>query len=115
MSKKKLLGYRCNNCGKRIYPKHAVCSKCKNREFSEFEIDEIGTIITYTKLYAVPEGVDIKPLTLGVIEFNEGVKVTGQLINEDVKIGDKVRPVWGKLRKSEGKDIYGFKFEIARA
>ena len=114
MSKKKLLGYECNGCGKKMYPKHAVCPKCKKRAFSEFEIEKTGTIMTYTKLYAVPEGVDIKPLILGVIKFNDGVKVIGQLIGEDVKIGDEVRPVWGELRKSQGKEIYGFKFEIIK-
>jgi uncharacterized OB-fold protein len=32
-------------------------------------------------------------------------------VADDVEIGMKLRPAWGKLRMLRGKDIYGFKFE----
>ncbi len=110
MSEKRLLGFKCNNCGNKVYPERPICPRCKEREFSEFELGDIGTILTYTKLYAVPEGVEVRPLILGVAEF-DGLRIAGQLIGEDIKIGDKVQPVWGELRKSQGKEVYGFKFE----
>lgn len=110
MSEKQLLGFKCNNCKNKIYPERPVCPKCKKREFSKFELNSVGSVITYTKLYVVPEGVEVKPLTLGVMGF-DGVKVTGQLIGEGIKTGDKVQPIWGELRKSRGKEVYGFKFK----
>lgn len=111
MSEKKLQGHKCNSCGMKMFPKRSVCPQCRRKEFSEFNIEGPGTVITFTKLYAVPKGVDEMPLILGIIEFNEGIKITGQLIDKEVRIGDKVKPVWGKLRTSRGKDVYGFKFE----
>jgi uncharacterized OB-fold protein len=96
-----------------MYPKRAVCPRCKERRFSEFEISGLGTVLTYTKLYAVPEGVDELPLILGISEFGD-VMVTGQIVDKNVKVGDKVRLAWGKLRKSQGKEICGFKFEVVR-
>ncbi len=113
MSEKKLIGCKCNNCGKKIYPKRIICPECKQKSFSDFEIDKIGTIITYTKLYAVPDGLDVKPLLLGVADFN-GINIMGQITNKEIKIGDKIRPFWGKLRKSQTDEIFGFKFELIK-
>ena len=114
MSMKRLMAYKCENCGQKTCIKYSVCPNCRKRDISNFEIDGPGTVITYTKLYAVPKGIDEMPLILGIIKFNGGIQVTGQLVNEEVKVGDKVRAVWGKLRTSQGKDIYGFKFELIK-
>ncbi len=111
MSEKKMIGFKCENCGIKFHPLRKICPKCRNTIFSDFEINEKGKIVTFTKLYAIPDGIDEKPLIIGVMDFN-GIKITGQLVDKDVTIGDKVTPVWGKLRESQGKKIYGFKFKI---
>ncbi len=71
-------------------------------------------LLTYTRLFAAPEGVNQMPLILGIVEFPNGVRVTGQITTENVKLGDKMRPVWGFLRKSHGKELYGFRFETVK-
>jgi uncharacterized OB-fold protein len=106
--------FRCNKCGKKMYLKHAVCPACKGRDFEHVNIQGPGNVLTYTKLYATPEGIDEMPLVLGIIEFEDKVALTGQITTQDVKIGDKVQPVWGKIRKMQGKDVFGFKFEVVR-
>jgi uncharacterized OB-fold protein len=111
MPKKKMIGYKCENCGIEFHPKREICPKCRNTMLSEFEINEDGKVMTFTKLYAVPDGIDEKPLIIGVMDFN-GIKITGQLVDNDVRIGDKVTPLWGQLRESQGKRIFGFKFKI---
>ena len=111
MSRKEFLGIICRNCGKGMYTKHAVCPNCRGRQFEEFELGDQGVLLTFTKLYAVPEGVEQIPLTLGIVEFPGGMKVTGQIVADEVKIGDKLRPIWGALRKVQGKEVYGFKFQ----
>ncbi len=103
--------FKCEKCGKRTYLKHAICPSCKGRIFKKNHLEEIGTIITFTQLYATSEGIEEMPLVLGILEFGDAVRVTGQILNQDVKIGDKVRPVWGKIRKAQGKDVFGFRFE----
>lgn len=112
MSEQKMIGYKCNHCGIKLYPKRKICPKCRKSEFTELEINEIGKVLTFTKLYAVPDGIDEKPLILGIVDFN-GIKVTGQITDSEIKIGDKVEPFWRKLRESHGKEIYGFKFRLS--
>jgi uncharacterized OB-fold protein len=111
MSEQKMIGYKCEYCGIKIYPKREICPKCRKSEFTELEINEIGKVVTFTKLYAVPDGIDEKPLILGIVDFN-GIRITGQIADSKIKIGDKVEPFWGKLRESQGKKIYGFKFKM---
>lgn len=113
MSEKQLVGVKCNSCGKIAYPKRPVCLNCRGREFTEVKIGEVGTLLTYTYLYAIPEGIEQVPLTLGIVEFENNVRVMGQIESREVRIGDKLQPMWGFLRKKEGKEIYGFKFRLA--
>jgi len=42
------------------------------------------------------------------------VRALGQIMTDEPKIGMKLRPVWGKLRKIGEKEIFGFKFEPAK-
>jgi uncharacterized OB-fold protein len=87
---------------------------CRGTEFEEVELGEEAKLITYTKLYAVPQGIDMPPLTLGIVDFGNNVRALSQIMTDEPKLGMKLRPVWGKLRKIGGKDIYGFKFEPAK-
>jgi len=113
MVNQQLTGVKCNRCGKIAYPSRPVCLRCKGREFTEIAIGGKGKLVTFTYLYAVPEGITQLPLTLGIVEFENGVRVTGQIESKNVAIGDELIPVWDLLRKKEGKDIYGFKFKLA--
>jgi len=113
MSEKQLTAFKCIRCGKINYPKRPICLNCRGRDFTEVKISGEGKLLTYTHLYAIPEGVEQLPLTLGLIEFEEGIRVIGQIEDQNVKIGDKLVPVWGFLRKKDGKEIYGFKFKLA--
>jgi uncharacterized OB-fold protein len=90
-------------------PKHERCIRCKGEEFEEFELPQEGTLITWTKLYFPPEGIDMPPLTLGIADFG-GVRVLGQVLTDDPKTGMRVKPEWGYLRKLRGREIEGFKF-----
>ncbi len=106
----KWVAYRCKACGKLMLPKHDRCLQCKGEEFEEVELPQEGTLITWTKLYFPPEGIEMPPLTLGIAKFGE-VHVLGQVMTDDPKTGMRVKPVWGHLRKLRGRDIEGFKFQ----
>ncbi|MEM2878155.1 MAG: OB-fold domain-containing protein [Candidatus Hadarchaeales archaeon] len=108
---RKMFAYRCKRCGAIYYPKRARCAKCKFRDFDEIELGGSCTVVTYTKLYAIPRGIDRVPLVLGIVEFENGVRAFGQIRAENVEIGMRLRPVWGKLRTSEGREMHGFMFE----
>ncbi|MEW6222915.1 MAG: Zn-ribbon domain-containing OB-fold protein [Candidatus Hadarchaeota archaeon] len=109
----KFLGFKCKSCGRVMYPKHDRCLKCKATEFEEVELGKEAKLVTYTKLYAVPEGIEMPPLVLGVVEFPGGARALGQIASDNPMVGMKLRPVWGKLRMMKGKEIFGFKFEPA--
>jgi uncharacterized OB-fold protein len=106
-----MVGFKCRLCGKLQYPRHARCPNCKGTDFEEIGLGDECTLLTYTKLYATPEGIEMPPLLLGIVEFSNGVRALGQLLADDVDIRMKLRPTWGKLRILRGKDIHGFKFE----
>ncbi|MEM3421502.1 MAG: OB-fold domain-containing protein [Candidatus Hadarchaeum sp.] len=111
MVEQKFVAYKCRSCGRVMNPKHDRCLTCKGMEFDEIELPKVGKLVTYTKLYALPQGIEaLPPLTLGIVDF-DGVRVLGQLTTDEPAIGMSLRPVWGKIRKLNDKDIYGFKFE----
>ncbi|MEM2896105.1 MAG: Zn-ribbon domain-containing OB-fold protein [Candidatus Bathyarchaeia archaeon] len=111
LAEKKIFAYKCKKCGKAYYPKHSRCFKCKSKDFDEIELGNVCTLLTYTKLYAIPKGIDKVPLVLGIVEFENGVRVLGQITTEEVEIGMKLKPISGELRVIEGKPTLGFKFE----
>jgi uncharacterized OB-fold protein len=111
MAQNRLVAFKCKKCGTIAYPKRLLCSSCKGKEFEEYHLTNDGKIVTFTKLWAIPEGIEQLPLTLAIIEFGGKVRVTGQVLNEEIKIGDRVSPVWGHIRKIRGKEIQGFRFE----
>jgi len=111
MSENTLIGFKCKKCGAVAYPKRFLCPSCKAKDFEEYPLGDEGRVVTFTKLWAIPEGIERLPLTLAIVEFDGKVRVTGQVLSEEIKTGDKVRPVWGHIRKIRGKEIQGFRFE----
>jgi uncharacterized OB-fold protein len=109
VEEQKFVAYKCKSCGKVMLPKHDRCLGCKGTEFEEVELPKEGTLITYTKLYFPPEGIEMPPITLGIVDFGIA-RALGQITTDDPQMGMKLKPVWGKLRKLKGQDIYGFKF-----
>lgn len=107
----KMMGFKCRHCGKVMYPKHERCLSCRGIEFDEVSLDDECNLITYTKLYALPRGIEMSPLTLGIVEFGNKVRAMGQITTINPELGMKLHPVWGKLRKVGEKEVYGFKFE----
>ena len=107
----KMMGWKCRRCGKVMYPKHERCLGCKGIVFDEVSLGDECNLITYTKLYSLPRGIEISPLTLGIVEFNNKVKALGQITTNKPEPGMKLHPAWGKLRTIDEKEVYGFKFE----
>ncbi len=108
-----MIGVKCSKCSSIYYPKRDCCPKCKGMNFEETEMGDSCKLITYTELWAVPKGISQMPLVLGILEFDNGSRVLGQLIAKESKIGMRFKPVWGVVRTIGEKEIYGFKFEPA--
>ncbi|MFP3133291.1 MAG: OB-fold domain-containing protein [Nitrososphaeria archaeon] len=103
-------GYVCDKCGKVYTYKRKVCINCGSTSFNETELGDEAKLITYTVLYVVPAGIERFPLVLGIVEFNNGAKMFGQIMTDKPQVGMKLKPQYGKLRVKDGKEINGYYF-----
>lgn len=104
-------GYRCNNCGKLHHPARLVCDKCSAREFTEEVLDGEGTLLTHTRVYNLPVGIDKPFLDFGIVAMRDGVSVSAQIhVDGEVKTGMKLRATEGVIRELGGVEHTGFIF-----
>ena len=107
----KMFAYKCDNCGELHHPKHYVCRKCGGRDFEEMPLEGEVTLLTYTKVYNLPEGY-MKPfMAFGIVRFENGLTVSGQIDCEELHIGMKLKTTVGVIKEGVGKDYYGFIFK----
>lgn len=113
---KKAIGitaYKCKKCGKLHYPFHDRCLHCKGREFEKVAPQGNAKLLTFTRIYNLPWGFDQRYLTIGIAEFENGVRAMGQ-INADeetpLAVGMTMVPAWEPVRVTAGEDVYGLKF-----
>ena len=75
-----------------------------------------GTVVTYTVIHDAPAQFELqKPYVMAIIEMDEGVRLTSQLIDvppENLKIGMKVQAAFRKLGQEGEAGVihYGYKF-----
>lgn len=78
-----------------------------------------GTVVTYTVIHDAPAQFEMqKPYVMAIVEMDEGVRVTSQVIDtkaEDVKIGMRVQSCFRKLGQEGDAGVihYGYKFRPA--
>ena len=106
-----LKAYRCKTCGKLTHPRRLVCDACGGRAFAEEPLTGEVTLLTHTRVHNLPEGIDKPWLDFGIVEFENGVRVTGQLSVKDVPcMGMKLRAAEGTVRVLDGEEQQGFIF-----
>ncbi len=96
----KVMATRCKNCETVYFPPQVDCPKCLISDMEWFEVKQNGKLLTYSTVNYGPTGFEDKaPYTLGVGEFEEGMKIFAML-SRDIKEGDisvgmalKVAPV----------------------
>jgi uncharacterized OB-fold protein len=110
---KDILAYKCKKCGQLHYPFRMRCKKCGNLKQFEFEtvpLPKNGKLVTFTYVYALPGDFEVPRLGLGIVELENGVRVTGQLKAENPKIGMKVKGKIEVVRKDEFNERNGIVF-----
>jgi uncharacterized OB-fold protein len=110
MKKIAIVAYKCKKCGKLHYPFHDRCLACKSREFDKVEPQGDARLLTFTRIYNLPWGFDQRYLTIGVVEFENGVRAMGQIKADesyDLKIGMLLHPAWEPIRVQYGENVYG--------
>jgi uncharacterized OB-fold protein len=115
-----LLGTKCETCGNIFFPLRSVCPHCRrDGKPSPLALSGKGQVYTFTVIRVASEGFEaFTPYIVGLIQLEEGPKVTSQIVDcrpEEVYIGMRVEVCFRKLR-DQGKDgiiCYGFKFRPA--
>lgn len=107
----KMYAFRCTQCGELHHPKHYVCRKCGCRDFEEIPLDGEATLVTFTKVYNLPEGYMKPYLGFCVAKFDNGLCVSGQLEAENAEVGMRLKPAVGIIKEAVGRDYYGFIFK----
>ena len=103
MDELKMYAYRCKKCGKLHFPKYVVCQNpdCDGREFEAEELGGKAKLLTWTRVYNLPEGYTAPWLNFGIVEFPNGVRATGQIGFDDIADGMTVNATVGVIRDFE--------------
>lgn len=106
--------FKCRKCGRVTYPERAVCLNCGSRDFEQIPFGERCRLLTFSQIYQLPWGMNDLFVTIGVCEFENGVKAMGRISTPNVKTGAKMKARWGLIRQIKGEDAYGWIFEPAK-
>jgi hypothetical protein len=91
-------GYRCLKCGAIYYPAPMVCRQCDaprdpstGRHWEPFDLEGPCTLLTWTRVWNLPEGFNVKFLMFAMVEFPNGLRASGRLeCDGDPVIGAKL-------------------------
>ncbi len=112
---REMIAYQCIQCGELHHPLHYVCRKCGGRDFEEVPLRGEAKLLTWTKVYNLPEGYMKPSLGFGIVEFENGLRVAGQLDVPQPKFGMKLISTVDVVREGVGQDYYGFIFKSQEA
>lgn len=106
---------KCITCGNINFPPRLVCPECRGKKFETVALNDEGKLLTFTVVRVASEKFSKEtPYAVGIIELNDGVRVTAQITDVDVEelqIGQKVKLIFRKIQE-EGKAgilCYGYK------
>jgi hypothetical protein len=105
-----ITAYKCKKCGKLHYPFHDRCLACRGRDFEQLKPQGNARLLTFTRIYNLPWGIEGRYLIIGVVEFENGIKAMGQIPvdeKEPLANGMFLHPTWEPVRVQYGENVYG--------
>jgi len=118
-SRYNLYGSECGNCGMVHFPPRVICPKCHRKSFGKMKRKRLsgrGVLTTFSVVHDAPEAFEMqKPYVVGIVELEDGCKLTAPIIDvdpEEVAIGMEVEVAFRKLGEEGPAGIihYGYKF-----
>ncbi len=102
----RLVIQQCNACDHWLFPPGANCPRCGSEELSWTPVSGKGVIYTYTIAYRPPHPVltNQTPITVAVVELEEGPRMTSNIIGCDpdtVEIGMPVTVAFEAIDDSD--------------
>ena len=113
-----IYGYRCLKCDSIYYPAPMICKKCDAKRdpvtgkgWETFELEGPCTLLTWTRVWNLPEGFNVKFLLFGMVEFPNGLRASGRIEMEgDPKIGQTLEARCVEADERPGKPVNVFVF-----
>lgn len=118
LNEKKLMGSHCSNCDESFLPPRTICPQCHGDQLEWVEFNGKAKLAAFTSIYIAPTamveagyGRD-KPYLVGVVELDEGAKVSAQILGvdaskpEEVKIGAPVKAEFVERGEGEEKQTF---------
>ena len=121
-SRYNLVASKCGNCATVDFPPREVCPRCGRKSIGNMERVKLsgrGQVVTYSIVHDAPKEFEMmKPYVLAIVQMDEGVRMTSQIVdceNADVKIGMRVETAFRRLGAEGEAGIihYGYKFRPA--
>lgn len=110
-----ITAYRCKKCGKVHYPYHDRCLCCRGRDFETLKPEGKAKLLTFTRIYNLPWGIEGRYRILGIVEFENGVRAMGQILadeNDDLHTGQVLEPGWEPVRVQYEENVYGLVLKL---
>ncbi len=89
--------YKCVDCGAVIAPPSGTCYACGSNKMEWTTVKGTGKLVAFTVIHIAPEAFKAEaPYYVGIIELDEGTRITGRLKGfdtnhpEEVSLGSRV-------------------------
>ncbi len=114
-----LVGTRCGACGHVTFPRRTICPSCRHESIGQLEdeaFEGTGEVVSWTRVHDALPGREVEtPYLLGIVELDEGPRVTAQLVDldpEEAREGLRVEARFRKLGEASESGVihYGYKF-----
>ncbi len=113
-----ILGYRCSKCGSIYYPAPMICAKCSSRRdpvtgrhWETFPLEGPVTLLSWTRVWNLPDGYNVKFLLFGLAEFDNGLRAAGRVGVAEPAVGMKLNSRVEESDERPGKPVNIFVFE----
>jgi len=113
--------YKCPKCGSLYYPAPMICAKCSNRrdpsglaykDWDKIPLAGACRLLTWTRVWALPEGYNRPSLNFGIVEFENGLRASGRLEVESPVIGMALQARVEESSERPGPPVNVFIFTI---
>ena len=113
-----ILGCRCCKCGSIYYPAPMICAKCSSRRdpvtgkhWETFPLEGPVKLLSWTRVWNLPDGYNVKFLLFGIVEFDNGLRASGRIGVAETTIGMKLNSRVEESDERPGKPVNIFVFE----
>lgn len=113
-----IYSYSCPGCGAAYYPAPMLCGKCSKRrdpsgivyeDWIKTPMEGPCRLLTWTRVWALPEGYDRPYQLFGIVEFENGLRASG-LLEAEPETGMKLMARVEESSERPGKAVNVFVF-----